>query len=1298
MWRKLLLVSGYCSVGILVVAAFAISIARGYPSLYQHYLPTIQGKLSSIIGKPVHAQDIRIDWYGYTPLITVHNLAIYSDDTRQKQLLFTRKALLSIDIYASLMRSRLTIHQLTLIGSNLEAVRTADQRIILNSIDISERIANREKIESGNKVRISLLQSTITIKDEIKDLDYFFDHVDITFGFDEDRVKVSSNFLLPETLGDTFALIADVKGFDQGLENVTGSLYIKGDSINLELIEDFFPQLRVGLDTGISNFEVWGRITSSTLRSFRGALNFKDLRYRNADKFLLGKVTGDEITNLATQFLLEGTRDDWHLALFNSHIQAADKPWPGRKYEISCTDCTKEYFSAAAALGYVDLADLFSTLRHFPNSAIQIEQLLTKVQITGVLRNLVMSGEWFADQLAKYSFNSVLQDMQVVVPEQEFEISSLSGEISGNHLRGNMAIKAKAVNFQANKIVDYAHRNQKITGTINWQRTGNGIIAGLENVLLLSAGFGLNLQGSIQIDDGTPYLDLQGAIPRAQLDALKTYLPFKKMRPKLTRWLKEGVDGGTLRHGRFLFQGNPQHFPFADQSGVFEAFASVEGGSLNYRKDWPIAQGIDADFIFKNEHLTVKGHSGTILHSSIHQVTATIDDLKLPRLVMDGKVSASAEDILDFLQQSALIPKTSQIPKHISAHGNVDLDLNIILTLTKKLDKERLVNGEIEFKNTAIMVTSVALPFTDLNGKLRFNHLGAEGQGLSAKLFGFAFNADARRMKDGYTGMSIAGDFDIGTYLKSKHAGLGPYIEGTAPILATIGLPRFGKHAGDKSLHIDVESKLDGVLLTLPEPFQKMRVEQQPLRIQTRYQIGQDYPLSISYADHVFMQALLDDSGKEISAMEVRIGDEQFHLPEQGLKISGVFDRLDIAAWQEVLRAQNRDSVIELSEINIQANTVSLSNLDIKDVDLRLQKDSQFWRGEIHSSLAKGKFNYPLDPAGGDIATASFDYLHFSKPENKPTTALDPRNLPALKIHTQRCQFEGYSINNVELITEPSVTGMTINSLSGKGDDLQITTKGTWDIDENDVHTTRLDISLATQNLHNSLTGLGFETGASKGEGTIAAQFNWPDAPYRFSLDSFLGTARLRFQDGEITSVEPGGAGRLIGLFNLGEISRRLSLDFTDFFSKGYIFDKLRGDLHFKNADLTTENLSIRGPSADILIQGRAGIVAKDYDQIITVTPHVRGGLPWIGLLVGGPIGAGAVIVGGKVAKKIGMDVDKVTQVKYSMTGSWDAPKVDLVDKQVAKENSPAQGGQPSPPITPLANPSSTEAENPQTK
>ena len=155
-----------------------------------------------------------------------------------------------------------------------------------------------------------------------------------------------------------------------------------------------------------------------------------------------------------------------------------------------------------------------------------------------------------------------------------------------------------------------------------------------------------------------------------------------------------------------------------------------------------------------------------------------------------------------------------------------------------------------------------------------------------------------------------------------------------------------------------------------------------------------------------------------------------------------------------------------------------------------------------------------------------------------------------------------------------------------------------------------------------------------------------------------------------------------MGLFNLGEITRRLSLDFTDFFSKGYVFDKIRGDLVFENANLTTENLFIKGPSAHILIQGRTGIVAKDYDQVVTVTPHVSGGLPWIGLAVGGPLGAVGVIVGEKVAKTIGIDVNKVTEIKYSMTGSWDDPKIERIAQKVVKTSTSAQG-QPSPQLSP---------------
>ncbi len=131
------------------------------------------------------------------------------------------------------------------------------------------------------------------------------------------------------------------------------------------------------------------------------------------------------------------------------------------------------------------------------------------------------------------------------------------------------------------------------------------------------------------------------------------------------------------------------------------------------------------------------------------------------------------------------------------------------------------------------------------------------------------------------------------------------------------------------------------------------------------------------------------------------------------------------------------------------------------------------------------------------------------------------------------------------------------------------------------------------------------------------------------------------------------------------------------------MFDKIRGDLVFNKANLTTENLFIKGPSADILIEGRTGIVAKDYDQVVTVTPHISGGLPWIGLAVGGPLGAVGVIVGEKVAKSIGIDVNKVTEVKYSMTGSWDDPKIEPIAQKVVKA-SPSIPGQSFPQQVPL--------------
>ena len=408
-------------------------------------------------------------------------------------------------------------------------------------------------------------------------------------------------------------------------------------------------------------------------------------------------------------------------------------------------------------------------------------------------------------------------------------------------------------------------------------------------------------------------------------------------------------------------------------------------------------------------------------------------------------------------------------------------------------------------------------------------------------------------------------------------------------------------------------------------------------------------------------------------------GDDQFDLPSQGVKISGNFDRLNITEWMSAFRSDSKEGALTLQAIDVQADEMSVFGLALEDARFSLEENAKFWTGSIRSPTVSGEFQYPLVADADSIATARFERFRFDWPEEEIAFSIDPRRLPAMEVHFGQFNLGDHPIDNVTLKTEPSAQGMVIDSLAGEGDSLQITASGAWDVDTDNAHSTALDIVLVTQDLHDSLTGLGFESEAKKGEGVISAELRWPGAPYQFSLASFAGSADLRLKDGEILSVEP-GAGRLVGLLNISVISRRLALDFSDFFSEGYVFDKIRGNLNFKDGNLTTEDLRIKGPSADIEIDGRTGIVAKDYDQMITVTPHVSGGLPWLGIPMG-PAGVGGIYILGKIAEKIGIHVDKavdkVVEVTYHMTGSWEDPKIEPVSQKAA-ETEPSSQSPPS--------------------
>jgi uncharacterized protein YhdP len=178
------------------------------------------------------------------------------------------------------------------------------------------------------------------------------------------------------------------------------------------------------------------------------------------------------------------------------------------------------------------------------------------------------------------------------------------------------------------------------------------------------------------------------------------------------------------------------------------------------------------------------------------------------------------------------------------------------------------------------------------------------------------------------------------------------------------------------------------------------------------------------------------------------------------------------------------------------------------------------------------------------------------------------------------------------------------------------------------------------------------------------ANLRWSGNPHQFSSTDLHGTLDMRLGEGRFLDVSP-GMGRVFGLLNVGALQRRLTLDFSDLFKRGFSFDQIDGSFKIDEGDAYTNDLRIEGPSADIEILGRTGLVDRNFDQVVTITPKITGSIPVIGALAGGPVVGAALYLAQKV---VGKKVDEANNRVYTITGPWDNPDISLQKSDLTTE------------------------------
>ena len=275
-------------------------------------------------------------------------------------------------------------------------------------------------------------------------------------------------------------------------------------------------------------------------------------------------------------------------------------------------------------------------------------------------------------------------------------------------------------------------------------------------------------------------------------------------------------------------------------------------------------------------------------------------------------------------------------------------------------------------------------------------------------------------------------------------------------------------------------------------------------------------------------------------------------------------------------------------------------------------------------------------------------------PDNEPSTphaALTPERLPGMDIEVGKFLLGPRNLGRVVIRGEHGAEGMLFPQLEMDSRAIVFKGNGAW-LQRGEQQSTRFSADVTGGEL-GKLVKMFDDRGSIEGaemQGRIL--LDWPGGPTGFNLASLEGEVRLETGKGRLVEIKE-GAGKLLNLFSLNSLQRRLSLDFTDLTKEGFSFDKMEGTFVIMDGSAYTDDFVIEGSSAIIKISGRTGLTDRDYDQLIKVTPQVSSSLPLAGAIAGGPAVGAAVYLAERL---VGKNFNRMAEVKYRVTGSWDKP------------------------------------------
>jgi uncharacterized protein YhdP len=406
--------------------------------------------------------------------------------------------------------------------------------------------------------------------------------------------------------------------------------------------------------------------------------------------------------------------------------------------------------------------------------------------------------------------------------------------------------------------------------------------------------------------------------------------------------------------------------------------------------------------------------------------------------------------------------------------------------------------------------------------------------------------------------------------------------------------------------------------------------------------------------------------------------------PTSGLMISGRAAALDAIGWVALTRGDGGNR-LPLRRVDVAADRLLLLGANFADTRLQIAPASGGLGVQLDGPALAGALLVP-DAAGGTIA-GRLQRLYWRSAgvsaapatNNSASNAsgignrseINPANIPSMNLRVDDLRIVNAALGDTQFRSRATASGMDIVQLQTRAAKRRIDLTGDWS-GRGGAARTRLSATLASDDFGTLLDDLGIGGRVDGGKGEARLDAAWAGSPMAFQMPTLDGTLKLDVKDGRLVEVEPGGTGRVLGLLSLAQLPRRLTLDFRDFFSKGFAFNKLAGTVRFNAGSARSDDLAIDGPAARINIRGAANLRAQTFDQTIEVLPKAGNLLTAVGAIAGGPVGAAVGAVANAVLQK---PLGQAAAKNYRVTGPWKDPKVEVIERPNASARSAPSAG-----------------------